>query len=635
MYPGTIFTIDDQSDIEALTISDTIEPPVQMIGFSSDKGTEDFIYIRGNAFFKQFGEKISFAKHGQPLLQAANAINNGGRLFCKRIVAPDSTLSNVGIVAYVNSESKQKTKTVYDEGTNTNREVPLYTDKTTGQETEVAEGNDPVMVTFAKVSFNTISVDATKSNDLSVIAAKFKALATDGFPLFLFTDMGRGVSDKRVMITPDYNMSRTSEYTKFILSIYENNDELDEMVGSINPDIIELNENVGFETVTKGRTNPQIRCKTFEESFVAFMDKIKEVLTSEAVGLTEDEVDAMELRYQDLLFGKTIRGIDISDKLIYEEDNPLKSIYGLSLENGSNGSFGDAPIKAKEYANEMVKVFNGTFNDDIYNVDNNPIDVIIDANYPNKVKRAIEELVAFREDISYLRDIANEDESGVRTPCRTITEFKYADLLNSHDRYCETYSQWYDIIDPYTKKQITVTMGYSLARIITKHFVNGRNRPLCGIKFEATIPEAIEGTLNFVPKITPAGNQKTDMEDLKINYASYLNGTLTIETCYTSQEKYTQLSYANNVYAIQEIIHQIRKQIPRDRYTFLDGDDFDSYQKEVNAILSKYSGNFKSLSMEYLGNSAYENNKIYYATIKVQFRNFVQTELFKILAIRS
>ena len=98
MYPGTIFTIDDQSDIEALTISDTIEPPVQMIGFSSDKGTEDFIYIRGNAFFKQFGEKISFAKHGQPLLQAANAINNGGRLFCKRIVAPDSTLANIGIV---------------------------------------------------------------------------------------------------------------------------------------------------------------------------------------------------------------------------------------------------------------------------------------------------------------------------------------------------------------------------------------------------------------------------------------------------------------------------------------------------------------------------------------------------------
>ena len=95
------------------------------------------------------------------------------------------------------------------------------------------------------------------------------------------------------------------------------------------------------------------------------------------------------------------------------------------------------------------------------------------------------------------------------------------------------------------------------------------------------------------------------------------------------------MSFANNVYAIQEIIHQIRKQIPRGRYTFLDGDDFDSYQKEVNAILSKYSGNFKSLSMEYLGNSAYENNKIYYATIKVQFRNFVQTELFKILAIRS
>ena len=59
------------------------------------------------------------------------------------------------------------------------------------------------MITFAKVSFNTISVDATKSNDLSVIAAKFKALASDGFPLFLFTDLGRGVPNQRVMITPD------------------------------------------------------------------------------------------------------------------------------------------------------------------------------------------------------------------------------------------------------------------------------------------------------------------------------------------------------------------------------------------------------------------------------------------------
>ena len=152
---------------------------------------------------------------------------------------------------------------------------------------------------------------------------------------------------------------------------------------------------------------------------------------------------------------------------------------------------------------------------------------------------------------------------------------------------------------------------------------------------EATIPEAIEGTVNFIPKITPAGNQKTEMEDLRINYAAYINGTLTLETCYTSQERFTQLSYINNVLAIQQIIHEIRKKVPIIRYSFLDGEDFENYQKEVNSLLSNYSGNFEELTMEYVEDSVYRSNKIFYAVLKVKFRNFVQTEIFKILALQS
>ena len=631
MYAGTIFEIEDRSDIPSLITAETIDMPIEMIGFTSEKGTENYVYVDGDAFFQQFGNSISFAKHGQPLLQAANAINSGARLFCKRVVAQDSTLANNGIVGYVSTETTQKV----DQYGN-----PLYIDAKTGKETtgtgDAANPNQPATVTKCKISYNTMSIDSSTTNDMSVLNSKFSDSNEDGYPLFLIADVGRGVSNKRLRINPDYNLSRTAEYVKYIVTIDENNESVDQFQCTINPDTVEAGININIQTASNNRENKQVRIHMFEESVYAFIDKIKEVLKDQ-IGLTDEQIEELDLANQDLLFGKTFKGEPLaSDYITVDTETQLNGIYGIALLNGSNGSFGEYPIKAAEYSNEMVKVFNGQFDDCIYNVDNNPMDIIIDANYTNKVKRAIEDLVAFREDVSYLRDIGNESEhDGVRTPCRSIEELENCNLDNSKDRYCSTYCTWYDIIDPYTRKQITVTIGYSLARLIVSHFVNGRNRPLCGIKYNITIPEAIAGTVNFIPKITPAGNQKTTMEDMRINYACYLDGVFTIETCYTSQEKFTQLSYSNNVFNIQQIIHEIRKKCPKIRYTFMDQDEFDGYQKEINSLLARYSNNFMSLRMEWVEDSVYASNKIYYAIIYVQFRNFVQTEMFKIVALQS
>ena len=631
MYAGTIFEIEDRSDIASLITAETIDMPIEMIGFTSDRGTEDFVYVDGDVFFDQYGD-ISFAKHGQPLLQAANAINNGARLFCKRVVASDSTLANNGVVGYVSTETTQKTD---DDGN------LLYTDADTGQETTDAQtssgtDNSPVMQTKCKITYNTVSIANYNSSSMSDLYEQFVAQTTDGYPLFIIADVGRGASDKRVRINPDYNISRTYEYVKYIVYVDEDNDTLDQFQCTLNPDTISVDENINIQTASNNRDNKQIRVRLCESAVKEFVAKIEDVLVNQ-IGVDEDEVEDMDLINQDLLFGCTYKGADLySDYITVDTETALNSLYGIALLNGDNGSFGDYPIESSDYSTEMVKVFNGEFSDDIYNVDNNPVDLIIDANYSNSVKRAIEDLVAFREDISYLRDLAIESEStGERTPCRSIDEIEYADAENTKSRYCSTYCTWYDIYDPYTYKQITVSIGYSLARLIVSHFVNGRSRPLCGIKYGITIPEAIAGTVNFIPKITPAGNQKTTLEDLRINYACYLDGTFTIETCYTSQEKFTQLSYSNNVFNIQQIIHEIRKKCPKIRYTFMDGDDFDAYQQEINSLLAQYSTNFMSLTMEYVEDSVYASNKIYYAVIYVQFRNFVQTEMFKIVALQS
>ena len=100
MYPATIFNWHDLSEIAVDTPVVIDDSPLFMQVFSSDEGTEDFIEISGSDFANMYGT-MNFAKHGQSAIQAQAIINNGGRLFAKRIVAPDSTIANLVLVANV------------------------------------------------------------------------------------------------------------------------------------------------------------------------------------------------------------------------------------------------------------------------------------------------------------------------------------------------------------------------------------------------------------------------------------------------------------------------------------------------------------------------------------------------------
>ena len=159
----------------------------------------------------------------------------------------------------------------------------------------------------------------------------------------------------------------------------------------------------------------------------------------------------------------------------------------------------------------------------------------------------------------------------------------------------------------------------------------------CGQKYEIIIPNDtyVEGTLNFAPKHTPYVNQFKELDDLRINYLSFYNGdVLTMNSEYTSQTRYTQLSWINNVLAVQQVIKAIRELCPKIRYSFLDGDDLTKYKKDVNdLIVNRYSNLFSSFEIEYVSNALYNSNKIIYACLYVKFRNFVQTEIFKIIAL--
>lgn len=611
MYPTSIFEIIDNSDSPAIAATETVQP-LFMLGFSSEKGPEDLRLVKGSIFNKLYGDDISFAKHGQPLLQAALIASNGGTILAKRVVAEDSTLANIAVIAKVKSKEVQKTNALGE---------PLYTDSDTEQETTESDGNTPIMITVADIVYECKSVENAKNLETIKTAIERDTdlegtlNSTFVYPLFILADNGRGVSNKRFKISPDYNTSKYADYMTYVFSTIEKNKTVESFTFTMNPDVIEAGANKAIDNVIKTSSN-QLVAKLFEANLYAFIEKVAEISKNTVEYCVNN----------DLLFGRDKRGnLMPSVNVDLDGGANLSYSYGINLENGTNGEFGTAPFGTEAYKQQLVELFNGTFSNEIYDVDNYKIDLIVDANYPDDVKRAIESFADFREDLVYIRDMG----LGVKT----IDEIIANNAQNTASKYCATYHTSYDIIDPYTKKQIGVTIGYSLTRLLIEHFKNGRNRPLAGQLYNMVIPEAIEGTVNFLPKVTPAYDQKETLYEARINYASYFDGVLTLETLFTSQEKDSQFSYINNVLAIQEVVKAIRTRCPKTRYSFIDGEDLEKYKEDVETVLNKYSNNFLQLKMVYTKDEAMLSNKIFYASLQVQFRNFVQTEYFKIYAL--
>lgn len=598
MYVGTIIEYDDQSAITSLPITEVRQQPLYLSLFTSDRGPEDWTVTSGEDWFSYYGNSISFAKHGQPLLQAAISINAGAKLLSKRLVADDATLANIGIIATVEKE-------------------------------ETEDGG-----AVAKITYTAASAEGVSANDPKAVFDAINETLTDGqYLLYVITDNGRGVSNKRIMIVPNYRLSKTKTYVEYDLAIYENGVSLESMSFNPIPSLVINSYNHSLQSVV-ATNSMQVRCVQSDEGITNFINAIAEI-TGES---------ASDIQGMDFLFGCSKKGKSVDYISISEDGINLQSAYGQALTGGTNGSFGDSPISVAEgeevdgqwvMSEYETQAYNAlgvnsrtVYDTSIYNLDQYKIDICVDANYPTGVKRAIETLVTFREDFVFLRDF------GLGLNSLELIQ-EYDDALEVNNKFISDYPISYDVIDPYSKKQISVTVGFTTARLLVDHLNAGRIQPVCGIKFNMILDDAIPGTLNFTPAVCPdpEGNQKETMEDLRLNYATYIGDDLVLETEYTSQDAYTQFSFLNNILGVQEVVRAIRTRCPAIRYSFIDGEDLDRYKADIEDVISGYSANFKTLEFNYVADPIYTNNKIFYAALNVGFRDFVQTEWFKVTAI--
>ena len=607
MYPGVVIEFNDQSDVSTLAVNEVRNKPLFAALFTSDKGTEEWTRVTGEEFFTMYGKAISFNRHGQPLLQAAMSINAGAELLCKRLVASDATLANIGIVATIGETETQ--------AADANGNL-LFVDSEGNQTIETTD--TPVMTTSPMVTYSIKTV--TNVSTANEAKDAMENDLTDGqYLLYVICDNGRGASKKRLKITANYKLSKNLGYTLYTLHVLENSETVESMTFSINPNILVQNNNISLYSMINNNSKQLVAVDdaTGMEKFIAAL--------AEKMNMTEDELYA-----NDVLFGCTNRGSELGSLVIDPNGIDLEYTYGQMLQSGSNGAFGTHPItNTEEFTTQAIAALNGTFDPAIFNVDQYRLTAIVDANYPEDVKRAIEALATFREDFHYFRDQGLNKNS--------IELIKETCDREAKNMFCSTYSQSYDVIDPYTRKQISVTIGYSLAQLLVTHFDNGVILPTAGMKHKMIISDAIYGTLSFSPTICPdpIGNQKEILEDMHVNYASYIDNQLVIETLYTSQEKYTQWSFINNVMGIQEVVKAIRMRCPAIRYTFIDNEDLENYRADVEEVIAPFKSNFKTLELAYVEDATYSANKIFYAVLKVVYKDFIQTEWFKVTALSA
>lgn len=613
MYPGTKFNWYDASQFATTTNATALDnAPLFLTAFSSDKGSEDMIRISGQDFYRMYGDSLSFTKHGQVLLQAGKLIDAGAELLCKRIVSSTATLSNIILTVQLSAVSTQK---VNDEG------EPIYIDNTTGEETTEAQtggvDNNPVMITTNTIKWiaNTVS-NAKSFKEVFEAAADLyqeydESTGIGVYPVYVVTDIGRNKDIKAIRISPDYATSKSLGLMIYELADIEGTKVAEKVNITANSRVVINNISYAVNDYTMGQLH------------IGEVDgMLDEYVAQLAANLG---MDASALYNMDILFGASVSGATLENVVLDADGVDISSEYGVKLASGSDGA--DNFYGSEEYIDTMAGFYTGEDTDAIFDVDVHKIRAVCDANLPVKVKEAIVTLANFRQDFFFFRDLG--------TGLTTYNAIIQADADLTKTKFAGDYMTSYQVVDPLTRKRIEVTMMYDFVTPLVNHFVSGAQVPLAGETNNFVLASAINGTLNYTPVNTLQVNQKDLLDDARINYATYYEygGALVVESLYTSQDATTQLSYINNVLAIQEVMRALRSSCPKNRFKFQTGNDFSDYEDACTEVLSAYKSWFSKLEFVYTQDDLKATQKIFYASINFSFNNWVQSEIFDLYAL--
>ena len=580
MALGTITNIIDRSEITVASapVEEYDDGPIILAPTFSYKGPEEFGLYNNVQYFKNFGS-ANFARYGQNSIQIANVLASGARIATKRMVPTDAALANSTITAKITTIEQEE-----------------------GQPNKVV------------ITLGVTSAVGARSMDSVIESVEATEQPSGTFALFTIADIGRGPSLKKFNLVPLNETSKNMKQMFYQLNVTENDEAAESTKCVMLPDTVINGICYEIGEVVQD-TMSQIQAYSYNDQIEKFMEAL-------AIATGKDIED---IKFQDFLFGTTRRGEAWANVTVDIENGvDLSSTDGVPLSNGAFGTYGEYPIKNKDYYNSAVlSFFDGTATPKIYDQRSLRVTAVFDAQWDIPTKEAVVELAEHRKDFMFFRDFGNAITS--------IDDIREMRSKLTRSTFTCDFAQSYKIIDPYSSKHIGVTAIYDVALKIIPHIINHVSAPFAGALNSASLDSCLPGTLNFEPVKTNKIDEIAQLEDLRVNCAGYYNygKSLIVESVYTSQEKYTQLSFCNNVMAFQRVVREIRDVCNNVR--FVSGSvAIDTYTIAVNEVIDKYIGDFTELSFAYVEDAIALENKIYTGEIHFQFEPFFQAEDFKL-----
>lgn len=501
--PGVSITLTDNTIYQEEVAEVAATPSFNgiQVGFSA-QGRDNVLLYFTNArqFLNEYGNP-NYKLYGQSAYNAYHALQtNQCGMYFMRLMAEDATYANLTLVA------KVKTIQVGDTDDTTGTSITALADDVVGdtEDTGLRLAIDWEMKSFE----NCNSVTDVKRNVAKLYDAA-GSLDEEGYahlPLFTFWSLGRGVygNDMRVKFVDaiDYDFASSSTLRVYEIETLRPSTTglaiIDTINGMLDDTAFDVTDLKNPSQFLEDRVNDVDYGSKFINMMVN-MDSYERILTLYNNVASKDY--QLKLDTFDIIFGKLVDGDD-NPYLIYSSEPTVNihAVDGIALMHGSDGSMSGADADSvKEKL--LIKAFDGTLDPTLKSRFSTPADFVLDANFPDSVKRQMAALAARRkyDAMTYL-------DGGMLT---TVSE--YGSWLNDM-RDVFTYNLLKDCgcykyrdVD-FTGKVIPMTVTYYLAAKLPTHMsIRGLTEPMA--RDNATLVagvDYIKGT--FFPVIDPDSN---------------------------------------------------------------------------------------------------------------------------------